>query len=238
LDLLAVIRSNVQKAMKSMKEAQEKQARAYNRKHRQSEGYIEGDLVMLEAEGISWKANSKRPEVNLPTMLGPFRVLEVLDDATNVLLELPRSMSRVHPVFPIPYVRHYRAPTEHFPSRQVWARPAPVLGAFGDELFEVEKILAKRTRIVGRNRTKRDEYLVQWRGYPMEEADWIGYYDGDRSWQDDLAALIAFDPDVSVKKFDKPPHAPSIRSSLLKSCLKRGVTGGSRSVKFVDVEVT
>lgn len=52
------------------------------------------------------------------------------------------------------------------------ARPPPeFVNEDGQEVWEVEAVLNKRTRATGRNR-QIIEYLVKWKGYPTYEATW------------------------------------------------------------------
>ena len=193
-DLVQLFRKNIRKARKAMEEAQERQAKHYNRRHRNFDPLKKGDYVMLSAEGISWDAYSGRPPTALPRMLGPFQVLELQQEDANVLLQLPETMSRVHPVFHRSRVRKYVNGTDEFPDRTVFPRPAPKLVG-DDELFEVEEILGKRVR---RNKT---EYLVKWKGYPVDGPDgakWVGYFPGDKTWDEDLHHIQKFDASVAL----------------------------------------
>ena len=195
-DLVKLILKNVKKARDAMQGAQDRQAKYYDRKHRAFEHLEVNDYVMLSAEGISWSAYSERPSAALPTMLGPFQVLEIQSDGTNVLLRLPPSMSLVHPVFSRSKVRRYVNGTDEFQDRTVFPRPKPVVSRSGADLYEVESILNKRVR---RGQT---QYLVKWAGYPLDGPDgasWVGYFPGDVSWNEDLDKIKSFEASLVGK---------------------------------------
>ena len=43
-------------------------------------------------------------------------------------------------------------------------------GSAGESAFDVDKILMRRS--VGKGKTKKEQYLVQWRGYKASRATW------------------------------------------------------------------
>ena len=83
-------------------------------------------------------------------------------------LELPPQL-RIHPVVNISKLRRYRRSPASFIGRPTPAtRPPPdCIDPAGDAVYEVERILARRTRGHGRI-----EYLVKWKGYPNEDCTW------------------------------------------------------------------
>jgi hypothetical protein len=85
-------------------------------------------------------------------------------------LDLPDMYSRVHPVFHVSKLKPY-IENSQFPHRQqATDRPLPQLLDSGEEAWEVDKIVGKRTR-KHRGRTV-TEYCVLWKGYPEWERSW------------------------------------------------------------------
>jgi Chromo (CHRromatin Organisation MOdifier) domain len=75
----------------------------------------------------------------------------------------------MHPTFNIEKLKRYRDGRAAFPDRpQPHPRPPPIASADsnGDQLWEVEKVVAKRKH--GRG----TQFLVVWKGYPAEENTW------------------------------------------------------------------
>jgi hypothetical protein len=77
-------------------------------------------------------------------------------------------------VFHVSKLKPYRDGTAAFPHRQQEEeRPPPeLIDEEGEQQWEVEAILNKRSIQRGRAHHPRIEYLVRWRGYPEWEATW------------------------------------------------------------------
>ena len=73
---------------------------------------------------------------------------------------------KVHPVFHISLLKKWNAidlqEEEEFPIEQLESK---------EPYYEIEKLL--RCRKVKRNRQLKKEYLVLWKDYPIEEAQWV-----------------------------------------------------------------
>lgn len=180
-----------------MREAQEEQKKFYDRKRRTAILPIIGSLVMLSAAGISWSGYSQIPTSTLPKFLGPFIVLSVDADLQNIRLALPETM-QIHPVFHVSLVKPYHEPLQDFPLRAVpFPQPAPVVNPEGEQLFEVEAVLDKRTR------HGISQYLVQWRGYSSGYNLWIPFIPSSpsniASWLSDWDILSAFDSSIGPR---------------------------------------
>ena len=101
-------------------------------------------------------------------------------------LELPESMRRLHPVFPV--VKLFPCPADPFPGRRQNRPPEPVI-VDGENYYEIEKILDSRMRY------RRVEYLVKWQGYNDSHNQWIPWYN--------------LDADDSIQEFhERHPHKP------------------------------
>jgi hypothetical protein len=154
---------DLQKAKQNIFTAQKRQARYADEHRRLGEDYKVGERVMLTTSDLkhhSGKLSSK--------YVGPFQILSVSPDKT-VELDLPSSMSAKHHKFHISKVKLYKPATMDFPDRVQLDRPPPELVDGGEE-YEVEELIGKRHRKVGRGRVV--EYLVKWRGYGMSECSW------------------------------------------------------------------
>jgi hypothetical protein len=81
-------------------------------------------------------------------------------------------MKRIHPVFHVSKLKSYRD-SDSFPTRSLdqssLVRPPPEWFE-GEEAWEVEKVVGKRERKVGKKTVT--EYLVLWKGYPEWEKTW------------------------------------------------------------------
>ena len=101
----------------------------------------------------------RRLEKLTECFVGPYKVKGII--SSNVIeLELPKSI-KIHPVVNISRVQLYKPQMEG----QKIILPKLVI-IKGEEEFEVEKILNKRT-IRGK-----EKFLVRWKGYMMEENTW------------------------------------------------------------------
>ena len=144
----------------------------YANKSRRDISFQLGDKVMLSTEHLNLK-ELKQTRKLLPKFIGPYEIIKVLSPL-NYKLQLPLSL-RIHNVFHISKLKLYRDGSIEFPTRLIQNdRPPPheLTDDGKDELWEVEKILDKRERKIGRSRKLIIEYLVLWKGYPEYEATW------------------------------------------------------------------
>jgi len=143
--------------------AQERQAAAADR-HRRDDEFKVGEGVLLSTEGL--RLTSFNNKLCSP-WVGPFEVAAVVNRNAYRLL-LPQQMQALHPTFNIDKLKRYRESPTRFASRQQqYARPpAAEADSNGDELWEVDRILASRRK------GRATEYLVAWKGYRLEEATW------------------------------------------------------------------
>jgi hypothetical protein len=165
--LVERIQAAVQKAKTCLRVAQERQ-KAYADKHRDGRwAPAVGHEVMLHTVNLDMQGCSKL----LPKWLGPFKVTKVVNPVA-FRLELPPSMSRLHPVFHLsllkPYVRD--------PGRTAH-RYTPLLVDRQGLVFKVDRILKHRDVVKGSRKTqagkvhrKVREYLIKWEGF--DESTW------------------------------------------------------------------
>lgn len=138
--------------------AQQSQETAANAKRRAAPAYKVGDQVMLTTKNL----RSVRPSRKLDwKAVGPFPVIEVISSHAY-RLQLPASMSRVHPVFHPVLLQ----PVPHDPLPGQRSQPPPPIVLNDEEEYEVRQVLDSRYN----RRRKRLEYLIQWKGY--DQADW------------------------------------------------------------------
>ncbi|KAJ9504731.1 hypothetical protein QJQ45_009421, partial [Haematococcus lacustris] len=96
----------------------------------------------------------------LPRFVGPFKVLGLVCQVA-VNLQLPASMSRLHPVFHVSLIKPYT-------GTDVGFMPPPVEWLDEEPVYYVERLLDHRHVHAG----KAKEYLVQWEGYDADHNTW------------------------------------------------------------------
>lgn len=135
-----------------------------------------GQQVMLSAKDINMNFYHRDMSNKLRSKyIGPLTIVKKIS-ALNYELELPTPLKRIHPVFHISKLKKYQGEqgkrfTEATIARQQNSRPISVeQNAQGEELFEVEQVLDKRTRTVRGKRII--EYLIKWKDYPEWENIW------------------------------------------------------------------
>ena len=124
-----------------------------NRKRIKGPSFKEGDKAYLIRRNIK----TKRPSDKLDyKKLGPFPISQVIS-RTNYRLYLPKTM-RIHPVFHISLLEPAHPDAE--PQGQVEITPD------NEEEYKVEQILDTREK------DKKIEYLVHWKGYRHSKDTW------------------------------------------------------------------
>jgi hypothetical protein len=141
-------------AMRSMKHALDLQAKYYNKRRLQMQ-FAEGQEVLLSAKNI----RTKRPHKKLDAkFLGPFKILQCIGQQ-SYKLDLPPSMSRLHPVF-------HAQLLESYTMREGFQPPAVELLDDGEQ-WEVEKIVAQQVR------RGLPQFLIKWKGWSNEHNTWL-----------------------------------------------------------------
>jgi transposase InsO family protein len=155
----ARMETTLEEAKAALVQAQDDMTKYYNRHRQPTPVFQPGDRVYLDASDI----RTTRPSAKLShRKLGPFEVVRSVGSHAY-RLKLPRTMQRLHPVFPV--VKLHPAPPDPIPGRKPKPPPPPIL-IDGEPEYEVEEIMNSR---MFRGRL---EYLVRWRGYGREEASW------------------------------------------------------------------
>ncbi|KAJ9519625.1 hypothetical protein QJQ45_013359 [Haematococcus lacustris] len=117
-----------------------------------------GDSVLLSTKNLRNAPGKARKF--LPRYVGPFKVTGKLGEAAY-RLELPPTMSRLHPVFHVSLLKKYTGSQGfHPPPVMEWLEDAPH--------YEVHSLLSHRQVRF----KKRMEYLVKWTGYDDTYNTW------------------------------------------------------------------
>jgi transposase InsO family protein len=150
---------SLSEARAALTKAKDDMSTYYNRRREPAPIFAPGDKVYLDASDI----HTTRPSQKLAhRRLGPYAV-ERRVGLQAYRLRLPKSLSRLHPVFPV--IKLTPAPNDPIPGRQPVPPPPPVLRE-GEEHFEVERVLDSRMR------ANRLQFLIKWKGYGYEENSW------------------------------------------------------------------
>jgi len=150
----------IQKEAKAaLEKAQEEIKKFRDRRQGKGEEYKVGDLVLLSTKDLKWQMEGRRSEKLTECFVGPYKVKGIVS-SNAIELELPNSI-KIHPVVNVSRVRLYKSQVK----RQKKIPPKPVI-VEGEEEFEVEKILNKKT-VRGK-----EKFLVRWKGYMAGEDTW------------------------------------------------------------------
>jgi hypothetical protein len=154
------MRGSLEEAKAALAKAKDDMARYYNQRHDPTPEYQVGDKVYLDASDIK----TTRPSKKLAHRnLGPFSITKRVGSHAY-RLRLPRSLARLHPVFPV--VKLTLAPPDPFGRHN---KPPPLPELIEDEEhYEVEEVLDSRLYC------GKLQYLVKWKGFGYEENSWIG----------------------------------------------------------------
>ena len=148
-----------EEAEAALKKSQEEMRKYADRKRSKVEEYRVGDWVLLSTKDLKYQMKGRRSEKLIEQFVGPYQVKRII--STNAIeLDLPNTV-RIHLVVNVSRVQRYKDQVEGQKKEQ----PASVI-IEGEEEYEVEKILNKK-KFRGK-----DWYLVQWKGYMIEEDMW------------------------------------------------------------------
>ena len=169
IDRLQQLHNNIELAKKNLLSAQQRQS-YYADQHRREVTFNIGDQVLLSTANLKLKVSEQTPKL-LSKFIGPFSIVQVISPVAYKL-DLPYSLSSIHPVVHVSKLKLYNNGISSFPHRSPPPiRPPPLIIPDTNEIeYEVERIVDKRERRYGRG--KRIEYLVLWKGYPDYEKTW------------------------------------------------------------------
>jgi len=127
-----------EEAKAALEKAQEEMKKFTNRRQKKEEEYRVGDLVLLSMKDLKWQIKGRRSEKLIECFVGPYKVKGIVS-SNAIELELPKSI-RIYPVVNVSRVRLYKPQIKE----QKKTPPKPVI-IKGEEEFEIEKIINKRT---------------------------------------------------------------------------------------------
>jgi hypothetical protein len=148
-----------------MAAAQQRQRTNANKRRRDVE-YVVGDLVLLNAKNLHFKAKGARKL--MPKYVGPFPIIERIGTSAY-RLQLPSEWSLVHDVFNVSLLRPYHSR----PGQDIPVCPPPAKWVDGQPEWEVEAILDHRlSRSRGGESPRVSKFLVRWKNWPPEHDSW------------------------------------------------------------------
>ena len=121
-----------------------------------------GDMVLLSTRNLKMKGIPGKLQKRF---VGPFQVIETIGQQAY-RLSLPETW-KIHSVFHVSLLKQYNS-AELQEDQPVSQDDVPEVE---EPYYEIEKIL--RWRKVKRKNKIIKQYLVLWRGYPVEDAMWI-----------------------------------------------------------------
>ena len=122
------------------------------------------EVVYLSTKNINLHSRRLDGKKLQPQFIGPFKIMSQVNPATY-RLDLPSSLKRIHPEFHVEYLLPYIPPCPYTTPTPA-PRYDPVL-VNGEEHYYIDKLLDRRKYY------KNWYILVQWLGYPVEEATWV-----------------------------------------------------------------
>ena len=177
-EFLLKMKKNLKDAQTNILKATTKQKK-YADATRREISFKEGEKVLINTDVLrNVPGITKKLE---PKYKGPFKIKKKLSDLTYEL-KLPR-WHQIHPVIHVSNLKPY-IESKDFPGRKISVPPPePITSKEGYEEYEVEEILKKRKK------GKTIQYLVKWKGFPMDDATW----EPERNLKNAQAKLKAFE---------------------------------------------
>src|SRR3979490_2131693 len=155
---------SLEEAKSALAKAKDYMARYYNQRRIPAPEYHVGNRVFLGASNIRTTPPSRKLGHRY---LSPY-VIQSQVGKHSYKLQLPLSMSRLHPVFNV--VKLIPAPEDPIPGRRAEPPPPPEL-VDGEEHYVVEKVLDSRLM------RGRLHFLVKWEGDGYGENTWVAEED-------------------------------------------------------------
>jgi hypothetical protein len=156
-EFVAYVRSMLEKAKQNMEKASASQKKNADKKRRDV-SYEVGDMVLLDSSKI--RLNVKGGKF-ADLRVGPYKVIKRVGEVAYQL-ELPAHW-KIHDTFHVSKLQPYRE-SNIWPDRQEYHRPPPDPTATSDNVYEVKQIVGERML------RRKLHYIVEWVGYPPEDA--------------------------------------------------------------------
>jgi hypothetical protein len=141
--------------------AQDRQKAYADQRFRAPHQFKVGDQVLLSTKNLKFKKGVKKLH---PKYIGPFQIISMEPGANSAKLELPKSYSRIHPVFHVSLFKEFK------PQASSMALPPEPAVEDGLPYYKVEQILSHRVRQSGRRKIR--EFLIKWTGYDDTHNSW------------------------------------------------------------------
>ena len=156
------LRDDFSVALQQLKRAREQMIHQTSRQRR-AVTFQEGEQVLLSTRNIRFR---RCPTKLQRRYVGPFRIIQKISDVAYKLA-LPEGW-KMHPVFHVSLLKKWResewsCPVDTEPELDVEFEP--------EDIYQIERILKWRRVKSGRRASR--EFLVEWRGYPLEDAQWV-----------------------------------------------------------------
>ena len=147
--------------------AQDRQAKAYDKKRQPVEELEVGDYTLVNPHSLELVDVAGTGRKLIQRMISPFKVVERINPMVY-RLRLPDTYS-MHLVFNLEEI--YSIPRRVW--RTHWTTPYPRTMSIWE--YEVEAILGHR--LVGKKKANRRMFLVRWKDYGPADDSWVSEYD-------------------------------------------------------------
>ena len=156
----------------------------YENQKRKDVNFAVGQKVFLNTRNLSGIHFKRKEEKFYERYCGPFTIVERVGTYTYKL-ELPKSMSRLHPVFHVvallhravdnpPDFQHRKEPSKVREDQNIPETEKTLMDEEGRPCFIIEKVVGRRP---DGGKPGRRDYLVKWQGFDACENTYISRHD-------------------------------------------------------------